>query len=500
MHLPQNLKPINNNDVHNDNLIKTKIYILSKDNKSFEIKLLTIQENIHLSYSNKYEIQLHYTDLSKLTKLLFESVEESSKFLHNLFSQNKIIIKEYIIKEKLVLELSIPDILSNNTKNIQINLLYNKINKDIFINNLIIKTNKQQKEIISLKSEILSLKEKISKINIKKNYEFDIIENISSNSYICYEIDKTFTIISTFDKLLYLIFSSFQQSIICYNINTNQKICELKNAHENENISGFDNYSTSNKNLLMSIAAKTNHIKIWDIQTWTCLLNIKNIYNNGNLLSACFLNYKSNIYIITSNYHPQIPSPIKFFDLSGNTLHEIIGSNDFTLFIDIFYDNNNNYYIITGNMKYMKSYYEKQLYKKYYDRNIVNENINDNGHYSAVVFFENKIYKLVESANDGYIRVWNFHTGIMINKINSGVKSITGICFFEKNFVFVGCGDNTVRLIDLNKGKCIKILYGHNYRVSSIKIINDSVYGKCLISQGMQKDGFIIWKERKDIE
>ena len=496
MHFHENSKPINKNDINNDNLIETKIYKLTKDNKSFEIKVLATQENIHFSYSNKYEIKFHYKDLSKLTKLLFESAEESSKFINNLFTQNKIIIKEYIINEKLTLQLSIPDYISNQNKNIEINLLHNKTNKDFLINNLITKTNDQQKEILTLKSEILSLKEKISKINLKKNYEFDIIQNISSNSYICYEIDKTFTIIPSLDKVLYLIFSSFQKSIICYNINTNQKICEIKNAHENENISSFDNCSTSTKNLLMSIAAKTNHIKIWDIKNWICVLNIKNIYNNGNLLSACFLNYNSNIYIITSNYHPKIPSPIKIFDFNGNTLSEIIGSNEFTLFIDIFYENNNNYYIITGNMKYMKSYYKRKIYKRYFDRNSINNN-NDNGHYSAIIFNENNVIKLVESANDGYIRIWNFHTGRLINKINSGIQNLTGICCFEKNNIFVGCGDNTIRIIDLKIGKCVKILYGHNYRVTSIKIINDSIYGKCFVSQGMEKDGFIIWKENE---
>ena len=55
---------------------------------------------------------------------------------------------------------------------------------------------------------------------------------------------------------------------------------------------------------------------------------------------------------------------------------------------------------------------------------------------------------------------------------------------WNNEYIFVGCNDKTIKLIELNNGNIIKELKGHDGVVFSIKAIIDSKYGKCLISQG----------------
>jgi hypothetical protein len=81
---------------------------------------------------------------------------------------------------------------------------------------------------------------------------------------------------------------------------------------------------------------------------------------------------------------------------------EINNSKDNVFFIDSYYDKNTNTnYIITGNYGYVKSYNYNQnkLYHKYCDAN-------EEGHFSFIINnIEDKTYVL-DSGDDGKIRIW----------------------------------------------------------------------------------------------
>ena len=62
----------------------------------------------------------------------------------------------------------------------------------------------------------------------------------------------------------------------------------------------------------------------------------------------------------------------------------------------------------------------------------------------------------------------------------------------NKDHLFVGCFDGTIKLVDLNKGTVIN-LYKHNHSVITIKIFICPKYGKFLISQGLLRDEINIW-------
>ena len=67
----------------------------------------------------------------------------------------------------------------------------------------------------------------------------------------------------------------------------NKKKCEIKNAHK-QYITNFRHYLDNiNKNdLIISISAQDNNIKLWSLNNYDCLLNIQNIHKDRYLYSA----------------------------------------------------------------------------------------------------------------------------------------------------------------------------------------------------------------------
>ena len=304
-------------------------------------------------------------------------------------------------------------------------------------------------------------------------------KNLSNDSYSNYWLDNTIAVFKSIYEIIYLIFSNKNKSIIFYNIIDEKIIKEIKNAH-NYYITNFRHYldKINKRDLLMSISADDRNIKIWNINNSECLLNIKNIYNNGFLYSACFLNDNNQNYIITSIC--DFPSPIKVFDFNGIKIKEINDSCDDTGLIDIYYDYKlYNTYIVTGNRGYIKSYNYRdyQIYHKYQD-NILSNYID------SIIFIKNEIIKMIGSCG-GNIIIWDFHSGILLNRIKFKNCLLKGISLWNNNYLFIGCENSEIILIELNKGIIIKTLKGHNQFVLTIKRIIHPIYGKCLISQGI---------------
>ena len=79
----------------------------------------------------------------------------------------------------------------------------------------------------------------------------------------------------------------------------------------------------------------------------------------------------------------------------------------------------------------------------------------------------------------------------MIRKINTENKNLYGICLWNENYIFVGCKDQSIKIIELKNGLLIASLKGHNGRIISFKklIQTNKEY---LFSQGL--DGSIkLW-------
>ena len=159
------------------------------------------------------------------------------------------------------------------------------------------------------------------------------------------------------------------------------------------------------------------------------------------------------------------------------------------MFIDTYYDKKfSKNYILTGNYGYVKSYDydENKLYHKYCDNN-------SKSHDSIAININEDLIKLIESSEDGNIRIWNFHSGILLNKIKINNRSIYGICLWNNEYLFVGCRDKAIKLVEIKSGKIIKNYSGDNNYALTIKKVTLPKLGECLISQGWKNEQIKIW-------
>ena len=336
--------------------------------------------------------------------------------------------------------------------------------------------------------------------NIKNNNEEEKTNNNtqlfdSSNilnitrAYTRWGLDNTFTVIK-FEGISYLIYATINKSIISYNINDEKISIEIKNAHQDD-ITNFRHYHKQNTNkiIIMSVEGFEKNIKLWDFKNWNCILNLSSIYRSGLIFSSCFLEVNNKNYIITSSSSEN--EEIKIFDFSGIFIRSLNDSKEKTLFIDnLFLKKNDKLYIISGNDGNVKSYNynDNKLYHTYYDHA-------DSWHCSIKTLYEGDRVKLIDSCwKDDYIRIWDFNEGLLLNKIRTNGTNIKCIYIYNENIIFVGCYDQSIRLIDIKNEKIIKTFLGHKNWVCSINKVEHPKYGECLISQGLGKNEMIkIW-------
>lgn len=341
-----------------------------------------------------------------------------------------------------------------------------------------------------------------------KNFIF--LSKLKVDSYLNNNLDNSFIIFKSINDIFYLIYANTDNSIVSYNLINTKKINEIKNCHLNK-ITNFRHHldKINKRDLILSISAKEYTVKVWNIYNFECILNLNYNFHSINnahklLYSACFLTDNKQNYIVTSDCSDFIYSsesePIKIFDLNGKQIKEIKESINYnTLFIDTYFDEKySKNYIITGNCGFVGSYdyNNNKLYQKYthYNKsNIYNQiytyesliisTLSDNNN-------EKNILKLIASCSDGFIKIWDFHSGETLEIIKVFGAFLHGICLINNNYLAVGCGDKSIKIIDINKKRVIKVLNCFN-DVYCIKNFIHPLYGLCLISQGILD--IILW-------
>ena len=466
--MDNNQNPNNNQKKDYENVLDYKHYFLIYQNIPYKI-LISKRDNYITINHKDYEIKLNNIELSQLSNLTMHSLNESYNFLINIFEQKNVCIDE--IKENESIKLS----LNKEEKKLEIILTKNKKNENKFYNK-----NK-------------------NKISDPKNLSYFC--DLPICPYSLRDFDNSFTAFISVYVILYLIYTDDNKSIIAYNIENKKVITEIKNAH-NSYINNMRHYvdKDNKRDLIISISCVDNNIKLWNVNDWSCIINLENIYFNSKIISACLLFDNNHHFIISSNFnHYFIPEKCKVFDFKGNKIEEIIepnNINDFIYFMDSYYDRQlNKNYIITCNVGYIKSYDYKlhKIYHIYYD----NED-EDNIHSSAIIYKKEEMVKLIDSSYDGNIRIRNFHSGQLLNKIKvtSNNYKLYGLCLWNDDNIIVGCENYSVIIIDINREKIIRELIKHNNSVLTVKIIDHPKFGKCLLSQGCFYDGIKLWINR----
>lgn len=340
---------------------------------------------------------------------------------------------------------------------------------------------------------------KIKKIKENENKNFNnqpndicFLENITIDSFAETYSEYKFDVFQSVNNILTLVYSNIKYSIIFFNLIDNKKIIEIKKAHSYL-ISHLRHYLDKFNEIdyVISISYLNKNIKLWNINTFYCLFDLEYINANSYVTSACFLNENNQNYVLTCNFNSNNEKCdlIKVFDFKGNKIKEIKDSNENAHIIINFYDNKTKInYIITGNDSYAKSYnYNKNKKYHIYKTKSTNDEI-----HSIKINSNEEIIKLLASCGDGFIRVWNFHSGGLLNKINCK-DYLNCICLWNDEYVFVGCDNKLIKLVNLKNGEVIFDIISHNNYILDIKIINHPKYGYCLISQGYNDDQIKLW-------
>ena len=513
---------------------ENKNYLCIRHNEKFISFCEECQNNLclqcELDHNNSHKITTYksiYPNLNNAKNKIknMENVinvfnNDINKILDILLNIKNSINKYYAINNKIFNNFEV------NKRNYQILQNINNINdKNIIIENLnsIIKENNftlKLKTIYDLYSnintnnnynnyEINKKNNNISKLNkITKNINNKPIggseelkffgRNIINDSFAYSSLDNSFCAFNSYDNILYLVYSNHSKSIIFYNLLDNKIIKEIKYAHK-EYISNFRHYfdKISNIDYIISISVNDSNVKLWNINSDNYLFNLYG-YKKGNLDSACFLknNYETlvllcNSYTINKTDRSE---GIKVLNFKGEIIKQIENSEEVTYFIDSYYDKNSlKNYIITGNKGYLKSYdyNNNKLYHKYNSNSDLDTNI---GHFSALIMKDNNIIKLISSCFDGFVRIWDFNSASLLQKIYLNSGKLYGICLWDENNLLIGCEDNSIKILNINALKIVKELPGHQKKVITIKKIRHNKYGECFLSEGSGKNGQIkLW-------
>ena len=197
-------------------------------------------------------------------------------------------------------------------------------------------------------------------------------------------------------------------------------------------------------------------------------------------------------YIIAVNYNKEY---IKIFESEGKKISSINNSEDQSVLVDTLYNSSQKkHYIIVANEKYIISYFFENgaIFKKYYEQGSVGE------HSNFVFNFNGKEINLIECDSLGYIRIWDFNSGLLLNICWVGKNlKLKGICLWNQSYLFVGASDKKLKLIDLENGARIDSIKCDD-NICTIKKIYHPKYGNCLIFCGKINEGKIqMWKSEK---
>jgi WD40 repeat protein len=117
-----------------------------------------------------------------------------------------------------------------------------------------------------------------------------------------------------------------------------------------------------------------------------------------------------------------------------------------------------------------------------------------NGEPMAAIAFHPTEPVIAGGANDGPVRLWDFHQRSEIESQTSVVHSVSAVLFLkQKNFLLVAAGDETV-LWDMNRGNLTRQFTGHRDLVTSVAVSAD---GR-LLATGSKDATVRLWNLAKD--
>ena len=341
--------------------------------------------------------------------------------------------------------------------------------------------------MIKNENETKEIDDKNINLNEEKNNEPEMLHEINI-AYARSGLENTFTSF-LYNDIPYLVFATKEKSLMSYNLNHLSINSEVKNAHE-DYISKVKSYQKHNNVIyILSISSGSNNVKIWNFKNWECIFNLSQKHIIGSMFASLYLMKDNKDFVITSSSNDS--EYIRLFDFNGKEIFIFDDSQGKVLILDYFIENNK-YYIIAGFSGCLKSFDfdENKLYHKYGEPEF------SDWHSAMKINSSDNIIKLIDSCwKDDYLRIWDFHKGILLSKFKIGGGTIRTICQSDENYYYIGCRDHSIKLVDIKNEKVLKSFRIHNDWVCTIRKIKTSKFGECFASQGLtDKEVIKIWK------
>ena len=175
---------------------------------------------------------------------------------------------------------------------------------------------------------------------------------------------------------------------------------------------------------------------------------------------------------------------IRVFDMNGKNIKEFQKSERFGQYFDSYFDKitSKNYLLYCG-IGFLESYdYNKgKLFNKY-----AKKMDNNNNDYYHFIIYDNwvkvRLITAFSTLIKRIIRIFNFNSIELLSEIKTE-KNFSSLCLWNNNYLLVANENCSLKLMDLEKEKIIKIFPKESEKGIYIKMFQHPFYGKCILSQ-----------------
>ena len=282
-------------------------------------------------------------------------------------------------------------------------------------------------------------------------------------------------------------------TIELYDLEKDALIKSVKDAHVKDIHSCRHFVDIKNNKDLLITCSYDKSIRVWDIEKMEKpLIDIQNAHSNGFIFTSCILSHeKMNENYIISGADDE---SIKIFDFNGKFLDKNVKVSDYVNLLDVYYyKREKKFCVINANSHDIRIYNfdDLKIYKTYIEKN--------SSSHAHVLIQENekddKVY-LIDSDMKGFIHIWDFDSEECLKTIFLQTI-INGICFWNEQYIACTGRDKKIKIVDINEGKIVRLITGHEKETISVQKINCPKFGDCLVSHG--KDGLLkVWAFLKE--
>ena len=327
-----------------------------------------------------------------------------------------------------------------------------------------------------------------TKIVEDEKIKFEFKKDITSNAPTYCSATQMFCTFKSLKGESLIAWVTKDNTIELYDLEKDALITSVKDAHSKDIHSCRHFVDIKNNKDLLITCSYDKSIRVWDIEKMEKpLIDIQNAHSNGFIFTSCILSHeKMNENYIISGADDE---SIKIFDFNGKFLDKNVKVSDYVNLLDVYYyKREKKFCVINANSHDIRIYNfdDLKIYKTYIEKN--------SSSHAHVLIQENekddKVY-LIDSDMKGFIHIWDFDTEECLKTIFLQTI-INGICFWNEQYIACTGRDKKIKIVDINEGKIVRLITGHEKETISVQKINIPKLGDCLVSHG--KDGLLkVW-------